>query len=54
MGKYAIGIIETIANKSLVLFLEVGIVGNKKVGYRRVNIGERLFVYTRSCWRERK
>lgn len=54
LGKYKIMIYERILNKSYVKFLEKGIVGNKKVGYRETEIGEMLFVYTRNCWRVRK
>ena len=52
LGKYKVMVYERILNKSYVKFLEKGIVGNKKVGYRE--IGEMLFVYTRTCWRVRK
>ena len=54
MGKFKVMVYEKILNKSYVEFLEKGIVGNKKLGYREVKKGEMLFVYTRTCWRERK
>ena len=54
MGKYKVMVIDRVLNKSYVEFLEKGIVGNKKVGYRETEIGECLFVYTRSCWRNKK
>ena len=54
LGKYKVRVLERIKNKSYVEFLEKGIVGNKKLGYRKTEIGERLFLYTRSCWRLRK
>ena len=54
MGKYAIGIIKTVANKSLVYFLEDGIIGNEKMGYREVKYGERVFVYTRCCHKNKR
>ena len=54
MGKYRVMVLDRVLNKSYVEFLEKGIVGNKKIGYRDTEIGECLFVYTRSCWRERK
>ena len=54
MGKYRVRVIERIANKSYVEFLEEGIVGNKKIGYRKAKKGELLFVYTRSCWGVKK
>lgn len=54
MGKFKVRVLDRIANKSYVEFLERGIVGNKKIGYRETEKGERLFVYTRCCWRDRK
>lgn len=53
MGKFKVRVLDRVANKSYVEFLERGIVGNKKIGYRETEIGERLFVYTRCCWRDR-
>ena len=52
LGKYKVRVLERVSNKSYVCFLEKGIVGNKKVGYRSVERGETLFVYTRCCYRE--
>lgn len=54
LGKYAIGVIEVIANKSYVMFLEKGIIGNKKIGYREVEYGEKVFLYTRNCYKNKK
>ena len=54
IGKYKIGTIEKIKNKSYVIFLEFGIIGNKKIGYRGINRGEKIFLYTRSCYKNRK
>ena len=54
MGKYRVRVLERIGDKTYVEFLEKGIVGNKKVGYREAKKGELLFLYTRSCWRVRK
>lgn len=54
LGKYKVRVLERVSNKSYVCFLEKGIVGNKKVGYRSVEKGEALFVYTRCCWNHRR
>ena len=54
LGKYAIGIIERIKNKSYVIFLENGIIGNKKMGYRKANQGEKIFLYTRNYYTKKK
>ena len=53
-GKYKIIILKRIRNKSYVVFLEKGIVGNQKMGYREAKRGEHIFLYTRSCWRNKK
>ena len=54
MGKYKVRVLERISNKSYVEFLEKGIIGNKKVGYREALIGECIFLYTRNCYRTRR
>ena len=54
LGKYRVRLIERIANRSYVEFLEKGIIGNKKRGYREARIGEKVFLYTRNCYRERR
>ena len=54
LGKYKVRVLESISNKSYVEFLEKGIVGNKKVGYREVPKGERVFLYTRNCYKREK
>ena len=54
MGKYRVRVLDRVKNKSYVEFLEKGIVGNKKIGYREAKKGELLFLYTRSCWRVKK
>ena len=53
LGKYRVRVLDRIKNKSYVVFLEKGIVGNKKVGYRVAEIGEEVFLYTRNCYRMR-
>ena len=54
LGKYKVRVLERISNKSYVEFLEKGIVGNKKVGYKEVHIGERMFLYTRNCYKNER
>ena len=54
LGKFKVRVLESVSNKSYVCFLEKGIVGNKKIGYRIVEKGEALFVYTRCCWNHRR
>jgi len=51
LGKYKIGIIDRVGNKSYALFLEKGFVGNRKVGYREAKRGEKVFLYTRNCYK---
>ena len=54
LGKYKVRVLERISNKSYVEFLEKGIVGNKKVGYREASKGERIFLYTRNCYKNKR
>ena len=54
MVKYKVRVLDRIGNKSYVEFLENGIVGNKKVGYREAFKGERIFLYTRNCYRSKR
>ena len=54
LGKYKIIVLEKILNKSYVVFLEKGVIGNQKIGYRETSYYEHVFLYTRNCWRERK
>lgn len=53
LGKYLIGVIDRVGNKSYVIFLEDGIIGNKKVGYRTAECGEKVFLYTRNCYKNK-
>ena len=54
LGKYKVIVLERILNKSYVVFLEKGIVGNQKIGYREAFYYEHIFLYTRNCYRNKR
>ena len=53
-GELKVKILNKAYRKAIIEYLEPGLVGNQKIGYKRVNKGHRDIVPIRMCWRNRK